>query len=262
MSQRESFKPRSPNPGPGNAGWVEIEWDEMRKTRDGREELFFVKGVRTPEGWQFFERSTWEVSWFRVAFSLSQCCIDKAHQILKDVAASPSPVQSNQPQVQMGNIHDNEGVLSAARCTLEAGNPDGAIYVLNALKNHILMGLDPKSKILLPHIEKLLDAATATRKQAVAEKGRSRSELDQRDEPSRAGDEGRKFMLFKGHSVHYLETGLFQASILVTTLTFAFGLLVHDITRTLPWLEAWPTTASVLAGSALIIALRFVLTTS
>jgi hypothetical protein len=43
---------------------MRVEWNEIRNS-----DVVFVIAEYTSEGWEFFERSTWEVTWSRVATS-------------------------------------------------------------------------------------------------------------------------------------------------------------------------------------------------
>jgi hypothetical protein len=44
-----------------NDTW-QLEWAEYREAED-RLELFFVEATQTPVGWEFSDRSTWEIRW-------------------------------------------------------------------------------------------------------------------------------------------------------------------------------------------------------
>ena len=67
-----------------------IEWRENREHGDGSFELFFIIAERDGAGWHFFERSSFEVRWFRLESTPD--LIEKADSILaREIMAGRAP---------------------------------------------------------------------------------------------------------------------------------------------------------------------------
>ena len=63
-----------------------VEWSETRAT-GGDRELFFVSAERRAHGWEFLERSTWEVRWFALAPTPER--VTRAEELLREAASTP-----------------------------------------------------------------------------------------------------------------------------------------------------------------------------
>ena len=79
---------------------IEVQWTEIRISRDGGRERFFLSGTRTSAGWRFQERATSEVSWFPVAPALQDRCTKRALEVLPETTASAPPTHRRPPEVR------------------------------------------------------------------------------------------------------------------------------------------------------------------
>jgi len=174
----------------------------------------------------------------------------RAQEVLVESTGSVPP-RRDPPEV--GNLHDNEAVIAAARARLADGDSADAIYMLAFLRDHIRSSPDPKSKRLLPEVLEMLREAGAGERDGAALNDGVRREC----EPLRAPSTGKMDDAAsriprnrRGTESHRLKGDLLDAMVLVTTVTYGVGLLVHEIVVVLPTLAASPITANVVAASA------------
>jgi hypothetical protein len=240
-----------------------VEWQEIRSG-----ELFFVEADQTIAGWTFSDRSTYEVRWFLV--SPKAGWIEKAERLAKSPARDTHssdhrdgelPAAMAAPDAEVGNFYDNASVLAVANWKINTGAVREGLTMLNVLRAHLVGIADPKSrKTLLSAVEDAIDLAyrkQGERWHAAEEVQVPQPQVHGIASPASASD-ARKLNHSSSDNVSQFKLQLVDVVGIVTALSWTHGILVHEI-MTLPGLATSPTWANVLAGSALAVALRFVL---
>lgn len=127
-----------------------------RENREG--ELFFVEAESTAAGWEFSERSTNEVCWYKVRPKGDW--IEKAEGIVAAQYTADRAQGSRQPagsQIELGNYCDNASALAVALWKINRGDTEQGLSMLNQLRAHILVISEEKSRrLLLPAVEEAI----------------------------------------------------------------------------------------------------------
>jgi len=220
-----------------------VEWPENRQG-----ELHFVIADLGDAGWMFSERSTYEMAWHSIP--ATPALIAQANRLSsepeREAGAGGATSVSN--AVELGDYSDNAAVFSIAMWKIRIGAVQEGVPMLSALRHHILKTHDVKSTAwLLERVESALE--DVARSQAIRD---SHSPA-----PSNQPVMARQPQMSKHDRSNSFKVRLIDAAAVLSALLWIHGLIVRELLE-VTGVDLNTISANIAAGSALMLALRFV----